>query len=193
MRITYVVVLLLSSALLVAQEESSLADAAKKARSDNKPKSKVVVTEETLKTERGPFPDIEFDGQQNDKVILTAIRAYRTTHTAEETEHALKDWFFYYDNMQLRLIKENNEISARKQEPAFYNPERYPSNYQQAAREARHDAESEMLDRRVSQKNGMIAGRIQMTLYAIRTELVKQGMKYDWMKVHYGNGIQTYD
>jgi hypothetical protein len=95
--------------------------------------------------------------------------------------------------MQLRLIKENNEINAHKQDPRYYDPERYPSNYQQAMQQARHEAQSEILDRKISQKNGVMAGRIQGTLWAVRSALVKLGMKYDWMKVHYGNGIQTYD
>jgi hypothetical protein len=193
MRLFVLLLTLLVPMLLPAQDESSLADAAKKTREGNKPRSKIVITEETIKAQRGPIPDIEFDGEQNDAFIVNAIRDYRATHTPAETENTLREWFIYYDNMQLRLIRENNQMMARRQDPNLYDPERYGRDYQQAVQKARHDAQSEILDLKISQKNSMMAGRIQGTLYAVKNGIAKLGMKYDWLKVHYGNGIQTYD
>lgn len=168
----------------------SLADAAKKSRAE-KPKAKIVVTEETLQTRKRLFPDIVFEGDMNSDEIVASIREYRTAHTMKETEDAVHEWFTYFDDMMVKLARENNQINATKVD-RDYDPDSYPNDYRLARQQMTHDIVNDKVDRRTVLNNAAAMGRIQQTLIQVRNVLYRYNWRFDWMKIHTTNGIQTF-
>lgn len=176
----------------VAQDATpSLADAAKQAGHEGKPKSKIVVTDDNLKSRQSPFPDINFEGDINTDEIIASISNYRISHSLKETEDATHEWFTHFDDMMMRLIRENNQINVSKLDRDF-DPDKYPNDYRQARQRITHDIQTDVVDRRTVMKNAVMIGRIQQTMMQVRSILFRSGWRFDWMKIHSANGMQTF-
>jgi hypothetical protein len=175
-----------SSLCLMAQEGTSLADAAKKAR-DGKAKSKVVINEENFVSNRGPLPDLNLDGLDNSDDVFKAIDKYRLTHSKQETEQVVHDWYDRYDAMLEHAIQQNFDIVAQAQDRATY-PTRYPDDYKRYAEQRGVEVRSAIQDERLMRKNNLLTARIQQGFQKIRNSLWGMGVRYDWMKIRFGNG-----
>ena len=172
---------------LIAQNESpSLADAAKKAR-ENKGKAKIVVTEETLVSARGPIPDLNLEGLDNSDDVLKAMDQYRRSHTPVETEQVIRDWYNNCDSMFQRAFTENEEIKMRAQD-RYAEPRQYPNDARKYQEQRTAEIHSAIQDQRLVQKNNLLIARIQQGIQKVRNGLQVSGLRYDWMKIRFGNG-----
>ncbi|MGZ4813809.1 MAG: hypothetical protein ACXVZV_00265 [Terriglobales bacterium] len=193
MRIAYILVLVLAGCMVsLAQDDSaSVADAARKIH-PNAGKAKTVITEENINSARGPVPDINIDGVDNSDEIIKTICAYRKNHTPEETELVVRGWYDRYDMMFQKALDENNAIKSRVQDRVGHPPTLTYRDDEDAYRryeEIRRDqALSDLQDQRKVQKNGLLEARIQQTLQKVRNGISSAGMRYEWMKIRFGNG-----
>jgi hypothetical protein len=175
------------ASILLAQDGSgSLVDAARKAR-DSKAKSKVVITDENLNSDRGPLPDINIEGVDNSDDIVKAIDQYRRTHTLAETEHVIRDWYNRYDLLFQHAFAENEELRLRAQDRSV-EPHEYSDDYVKYREQRSSEIHSQLQDSRTTQKNGLLMARLQQTLQKVRSAIFPFGLKYDWMKIRFGNG-----
>lgn len=187
MRLPALILLLISAACLVAQNDSpSLADAARKTR-ESKAKAKIVVTEETIALQRGPLPDLNIEGVDNSDEVIKAIDKHRQSHTPAETEQVVREWYNRYDMMFQRAFTENEEMKARAQD-RFIEPRQYSDNYRQYQEQRVTELHSALMDQRSMQKNNLLIARIQQSLQKIRNGIQSFNLRYEWMKIRFGNG-----
>lgn len=186
MRLCLLIVIASSLCLMAQEGTPSLADAAKKAR-DGKAKSKVVINEENFVTNRGPLPDLNLDGLDNSDDVFKAIDKYRLTHSKQETEQVVHDWYDRYDAMLEHAIQQNFDIVAQAQDRATY-PTRYPDDYKRYAEQRGIEVRSAIQDERLMRKNNLLTARIQQGFQKIRNSLLGMGLRYEWMKIRFGNG-----
>jgi len=194
-RFFYIVLLVALSACARAQDDSpSVADAARKART-TPIKSKTVITEENLNSRPGPLPDMNIEGVDNSDEIIKAISAYRQDHSPTEIEQVVRAWYDRYDMMFQKAFDENVAIKSRLQDRTAHPPQLiYPDSYQDTDAYKRIDeirrdqAFSDLQNQRKVQKNGLLEARIQQTFQKVRTGIAAFGLRYDWMKIRFGNG-----
>ena len=173
--------------MLLAQDGSgSLVDAARKGR-EGKTKSKVVITDENLASDRGPLPDINIEGVDNSDDIVKAIDQYRRAHTPAETEHVVRDWYDRCDLLFQHAFAENEELKARAQDRSV-QPQEYSDDYEKYREQRSAEVHSQLQDSRTYHKNGLLMARLQQTLQKVRSAIFPFGLKYDWIKIRFGNG-----
>lgn len=193
MRVLLVLVVVFVAVMLVsAQDDStSVADAARKAHS-TPAKSKTTITDENLTSNRGPLPDMNIDGVDNSDDIIKAIAKYRQDHKPDEVEQVIRGWYDHYDMMFQKASDENNAIRSRKQDQAAHPPtlvyREDEESYKRIDEIRRDQVLSDLQDQRKLQKNGLLTARIQQTLQKVRTSIAAMGLRYDWMKIRFGNG-----
>lgn len=178
-------------AMLAAQDASSIADAAKSTKSPQKAKSKIVITDDNFQSSLGPFPDMAMEGVDNSDLIFKSISEYRKTHTPAETEMAIRDWYTRYDEMFQHAFAQNTEIKERAQD-RYTDPRPYSDDYKKYQEQRSTEMRSQIQDGRVVEKNNFLIARIQQTMTKLRNLLQMNGMRYDWMKIRYGNGNGSY-
>jgi hypothetical protein len=172
--------------ILSAQEPApSLADAAKK--SSGTTRAKLVIDDDNLRVTRGPIPDMNIEGVDNSDEIIKAIDTFRRSHSASETEQTIRSWYDRYDLLFQHAFDENTEIKARRQDRAA-DLQKYPDDWKKLQERRSTEIHSELQDQRSVQKNGLLMARIQQTVQRVRTAMQGYGLKYEWMKIRFGNG-----
>ncbi len=185
MRLLAFILVIACSALMAQEGEPSLADAARK-KSDGKPKAKVVITEDNLPA-HGPLPSMNLEGVDNSDDVLKAIDDYRKSHTAIETEQVVRDWYDEYDTLFVKAFTENEEIKSRAQDQS-YTPHQYPDDARKYQEQRMAEVHSAIQDQRLVLKNNLLIARIQQTFQKVRSGLQLRSVKYEWMKIRFGNG-----
>ena len=191
MRLLNAIVILLFSCLAVFAQEDSVADAARKTHASAS-KAKTLITDETLNYDHGPLPEMNIDGVDNSDDIINAIKKYKENHTPDETEVAVRGWYDRYDMMFQKAFDENTAIRARIQDRAAHPPSLIYREEAEAYRRIDEIRRDEMMadlqNQRKVQKNGLLEARIQQTLQKVRTGIGAFGLRYEWMKIRFGNG-----
>ena len=88
--------------------------------------------------EEGPFPKMEMDDDDNSADIIVAIVKYKSTHSPEETEDAVRSWYDRYNDMLDAALRDNKQTMQRNQivgENGYYGC-RTPENYQACQQQA---------------------------------------------------------
>src|SRR3954465_3018082 len=102
MRHAILIMIFLLSGSIVESAQDSLGDVARKAKQEKnaRPQSKLVVDDdsEPLKN-KSPLPELALHGLDNTDQIIRAIEKFRLSHSSEETETALHEWYDGYDQM----------------------------------------------------------------------------------------------
>lgn len=176
---------LLPLAVHAQDSEPSLAEAARKAAGPSK--ARIVIDDETLRVSRGPIPDMNIEGVDNSDEIIKAIDTFRRSHTASETEQAIRSWYDHHDALFQHALDENSDIRTRRQDRAA-DLQRYPDDWKRLQERRSTELHSELQDQRSMQKNGLLMARIQQTFQRVRNGIQGFGLKYDWMKIRFGNG-----
>jgi hypothetical protein len=185
MRLFAFILVIACSALIAQEAEPSLADAAKK-KGDGKPKSKVVITEENLPA-HGPLPSMNLEGVDNSDEVLKSIDQYRQTHTTAEIEQIVRDWYDEYYTLFVKAFTDSEEIKSRAQDRS-YTPRRYSDDAGKYQEQRLAEVHSAVQDQRLVTKNNLLMARIQQSFQKVRNGLQARSIKYDWMKIRFGNG-----
>jgi|SRR4051794_2373231 hypothetical protein len=166
-----------------AQDEPSLADAARKARQGKAAPAKRVVTEETLDQQQGPLPALHVEGPDNAADVIKAIGDYKNSHTSQETELVVREWYHRYDDLLQHASNQNAEIKARQKDKLMQPPEYPQDDYKKYQEQRLAEIRAAAQDEKLTKENGLLCGRIQGAFYKIRTELKnKYRLDYEWLK-----------
>ena len=171
------------------QSDASLAAAAKEARKNKNAHAKKVVTDDDVVPQRGPLPALSFNGDDNVDSVIEAIGEYKKTHTKEETEQVVHEWYDEYDSILQAAIRDVMETSGRRSSTVYngyWGCEDSP-NYQNCV--ARRRAEMRGSHDDQMQNSGFTVGRIQQAFFRMRNGLSSLNLSYKWFRVRSGNGI----
>jgi len=176
------------------QKTRSLADIARNSKAQKAVHAKKVLTDEDMEATAGPLPRLKMDGAENADDIVAAISAYKSKHTPEETERAVRIWYERYDEMLAAAIQDNLDLKTLR-DTNFANGNELcqeSQDYQQCQnrrmaemRGARHD-QTEMA------QNGALTVRIQHSFMKVRNGLQMNGLRYEWFKIRTTNNIDNY-
>ena len=171
------------------QCDTSLATAAKEARKNKNAHAKKIVTDDDVVPQRGPLPGLSFNGDDNVDKVIEAIGDYKKSHTKEETEQVVHEWYDEYDSILQAAIRDVSETSGRRNSTVYngyWRCEDSP-NYQNCV--ARRRAEMRGSHDDQMQNSGFTVGRIQQAFFHMRNGLTTLGLSYKWFRVRSGNGI----
>jgi len=174
-----------------------LGDVAKKSNKSSASKAKIVVTDDNLKSQRGPIPEIALEGMDNSDEIVKAIQEFGKSHSPAETEDAVRAWYEEWDKALVRAIDDNKMLIARKEDrnlsgvtrqQCYEDPPDYCRELDRRNSEIRQDRD----DYHSYNRNGLHIGRIQQTLIAVRGRLQAPYLRYSWFKVRNANGVGSF-
>ena len=174
--------------------DTSIAGAARDTKAQKATHAKKVFTDEDMESSAGPLPRLKMDGAENADEVVAAITTYKSTHSAAQTEQAIRIWYERYDEMLAAAIQENSDMTMLRnanssngydlcQEGGDYQQCRYRQMAEQ--RGARNDQVKMM-------KNNQLEVRIQHAFGKVRGGLMQNNLHYDWFKIRTTNGIDVF-
>src|SRR5579862_748565 len=174
--------------------DASPAQAARDKKSQKTAHSKKVITDEDMDASAGPLPRLKMDGAENGDEVVAAITSFRMTHTAEQTENAVRTWYDRYDQMLAAAIKENLETKTLREANYSNGYElcQQSQDYEQCQSRQMAEARGARSDQIQIAKNNNLEVRIQHAFMKVRNGLASKGMRYDWFKVRTTNGIDLF-
>src|SRR5882724_4945604 len=96
--------------------DKPIAAAVRDSKTQKNPHAKKVFTDDDMDATSNPLPRLKMDGIDNTDQIIAEIGSYRRTHTPEETEQVLHDWFDEYDSQLRAPIEDTQSRSTLMQE-----------------------------------------------------------------------------
>jgi hypothetical protein len=142
----------------------------------------------------GPLPRLKMDGAENADDVVAAITTYKTSHTPEQTEQAVRTWYDRYDQILAAAIQSNLYTKAIR-EANLTNEEQLcqeSHDYQQCQNRRMAEYRGQRDDQVEIAKNNSLEVRIQHAFGKVRIGLMKNRLRYDWFKVRTTNGIDTF-
>jgi hypothetical protein len=184
----------------------SLGDVAKKNKDNSKSKAKRVITDDDVNVRSNPIPMIPVLGPDNTDEVLNAIREFKRTHDAAETERVVHEWFDEQSDVLSAAIEANARIAQNtqmkmevQQDTSQYqyqnqNAVDYEGDYRRMQQRQISERRAQRIDARSNRDNWQIISRIQQTLAKVRVDvMVNHGkMAYDWFKIRNTNGVGSY-
>jgi hypothetical protein len=176
-----------------ANSEKSVAAAAKEAKAQ-KAHAKKVFTDEDMGVSTNPLPRLKMLGTDNTDVIIAAIGKYKESHTGEETEQVVHDWYDDYDQQLAAAIEDNLErTSLMRSNVDSDNEACMQGGYdEKCAGRRMADATGARRDQNVMMDNNALIHRLQNAFSKIRGGIGQYGLHYDWWKIRTTNNIDTY-
>jgi hypothetical protein len=169
--------------------DTSVAAAAREARKNKTVHAKKVLTDDDVVPQRGPLPPLSFNGDDNVDKVIEAIGIYSKTHTKDETEQVVHEWYDEYDSILQAAIRDMMETSGRRSSTIYngYWGCQDSPNYQNCIARRRAELRGSHDDQ--MQSSGFTVGRIQQAFFRMRRGLISLGLNYKWFRVRSGNGI----
>ena len=176
-----------------ADTGSPLAAAARSTK-EKSAHAKKVFTDEDMEATAGPLPRLKMDGAENADDVVTAIAAYKSSHTPEQTESAVHIWYDRYDQMLAAAIQQNLDVKVLRDANSSNGYElcQQSQDYQQCQNRQMAELRGARSDQIEMTKNSNLEVRIQHAFMKVRNGLMQNGLRYDWFKVRTTNGIDTF-
>jgi hypothetical protein len=174
--------------------DSTIAGAARDAKAQKISHAKKVFTDEDMEATAGPLPRLTMDGAENADEVVTAIAAYKPSHTPQQTEQAVRTWYDRYDQMLAAAIQSNLDMKAIRQ-ANLSNLEdlcQQSQDYQECQNRRMAEYRGQRDDQVEMAKNNNLEVHIQHAFGKVRIGLAKNGLRYDWFKVRTTNGIDIF-
>lgn len=166
----------------VARQSSAAHKAADRA------KPKKVLDNEDLQQGKGPIPDVAILQPENSRQILDAIFLYSTTHTAQETEAAIHEW--YDGEMALARAEMAHNITISQDRASVTSANSLSVEQYEDYRQYRSDTQQrDLSDLRTIADNQAAIAKIMTALRKVKDEL-KREKHYDfaWFDTDYPQG-----
>src|SRR5438270_9839476 len=96
--------------------DKPIAAAVRESKTQKNARAKKVFTDDDMDANTGPLPKLKMEGIDNTDQIIAEIGNYRKTHTAEQPEEVLHDWYDEYDSQLAAAIQSNINRSVLMQE-----------------------------------------------------------------------------
>jgi hypothetical protein len=202
------VVLLASAALSLAQNQptsavasqtpadsgSPLAAAATSAKLQKTAHAKKVFTDEDMEATAGPLPRLRMEGAENADDVVAAIAKYKTTHTPEQTEEAVRIWYDRYDQMLAAAIQENLDMKTLRDANVSNGYElcQQSQDYRQCQNRQMAEQRGAQNDQIQQAKNSNLTVRIQHSFMKVRNGLQINNLHYTWFKIRTTNNIDQF-
>lgn len=174
--------------------DTSIAAAARNSKNAKAARAKKVFTDEDMEASAGPLPRLKMDGAENSDEVVAALAKYKTTHTAEQTEQAVRIWYDRYDQMLAAAIQSNLDLKTIRQ-ANLTNVEdlcQESQDYQQCQSRRMTEYRGQRDDQVEIANNVALEVRIQHAFNNVRIGLARNNLRYDWFKVRTTNGIDRY-
>ena len=173
-----------------AAQSVPLGDLARESRHQAGAHSRQVITEENLIPARKTlFPDITLE-EDNSEAIVASMVAYRYSHTPEETENAIRDWYGDQDYALASVMRgiqqlqqQQTDRQQRVSDYNYYTPGDDPIDYNRIREQQRTAARATRLDQNAIQRNTRVAQRLQDGMNRVRAGLQRVRIYYPWFKV----------
>lgn len=172
---------------------SSLAAAARSAKVQ-KSHAKKVFTDEDMEASAGPLPRLKMEGAENADEVVAAISKYKTTHTPEQTEQAVRIWYDRYDQILAAAIQENQDMKTLRDANVSngYQLCQESQDYQQCRNRQMAEQRGAQNDQLQMNKNMNLTVRIQHSFMKVRNGLQASGLRYEWFKIRTTNNIDQF-
>lgn len=172
----------------------SLADAVRGSKAQKSAHAKKVITDEDMEATAGPLPRLKMDGAENADDVVKAISDYKTTHTPEQTEQAVRIWYDRYDEMLAAAIQDNQDTMVLRNANSSNGYElcQESGDYQQCRNRQMADQRGARSDQVKMTKNNQLEVRIQHAFMKVRNGLNVNNLHYDWFKIRTTNGIDLF-
>jgi len=173
---------------------SPLAAAARSAKAQKATHAKKVFTDEDMEATAGPLPRLKMDGAENADEVAAAISKYKTTHTPEQTEQAVRIWYDRYDEMLAAAIQENQDMTSLRNANVSNGYElcQQSQDYQQCQNRQMAEQRGARSDQLEMAKNNALIVRVQHSFMKVRNGLQMNGLHYDWFKIRTTNNIDQF-
>ena len=177
-----------------ADSDSALAAAARSAKLQKTTHAAKVITDEDMEASAGPLPRLKMDGAENADEVVAAISKYKTTHTPEQTEQAVRIWYDRYDEMLAAAIQENQEMTSLRSANVSNGYElcQQSQDYQQCQNRQMAEQRGARSDQMEMAKNNNLITRVQHSFMKVRNGLQMNGLRYDWFKIRTTNNIDQF-
>ena len=156
--------------------------------------AKKVFTDDDMDASTNPLPRLKMDGMDNTDQIITEIGNYRKTHTPEETEQVLHDWYDEYDSQLRAAIEDTQSRSTLMQENQRNGYElcQQGGDYEKCAKRQMSEAVGARNDQATIARNSALIHRVQQAFMKIRNSLYPFNLHYAWFKIRTTNNIDSY-
>jgi len=176
-----------------ANADDSVAAAARSSK-NQKAHAKKVFGDEDMEAWSGPLPRLKMEGTENSDEIIASIKTYRSKHTAEQTEQAVRIWYERYDEILVAAIQNNIETRVLRDANTSNGYELCMENrdYQQCNNRQMAEQRGARNDQIQIATNFNVESRIQRAFMRIRNALMMNNLRYDWFKVRTTNGVDKF-
>lgn len=172
----------------------SLAAAARDSKAQKSIHAKKVFTDEDMEATSGPLPHMKMDGAENADEVVAAISRYKTTHTPEETEKAVRIWYEHYDEMLAAAIQDNQDMTVLRNANSSNGYElcQESGDYEKCRNRQMAEQRGARSDQVQMSKNSQLEVRIQHAFMKVRNGLQMNNLHYEWFKIRTTNGIDLF-
>jgi hypothetical protein len=173
--------------------QESIAAAARSSKRPNGARAKKVFSDEDMEAWSGPLPKLKMEGTENSDEIIAAIGSYQMTHTPEQTEKAVRQWYERYDEILKAAIDNGMEMQSLRNANSSNSYQLCSEGQNQDCRAHQIAAQrSAPNDQAEMQRNFNAESRIQQAFMRIRNALWMHNLRYQWFKVRTTNGIDRF-
>jgi hypothetical protein len=171
-------------ALAPALDQSASVAAA--ARSSKKPAvhAKRIIDDDELVLHQGPIPRLIIAGSDNTAEILAAFKRYKQSHTPQQTEKALHDWFDETNDMLTVTQRESSKLRDLRESNVNNSNElcQDSGDWQQCQRLIVAEARGARSDKSSMNNDFAVGSRIQQAFVNIYNNLMAMGVDYAWFR-----------
>jgi hypothetical protein len=176
-----------------SSSDKTVAGAVRDSKAQKSPHAKKVFTDEDMDVSTGPLPRLKMDGIDNTDQIVAEIGEYKKTHTPEQTEQAVHDWYDEYDSQLAAAIRDNLDRGVLMQENQAngYDLCRQGGDYEKCANRQMAEAVGARNDQATMARNNALIHRLQNAFMKIRGGMMQYNLHYPWFKVRTTNNIDS--
>jgi hypothetical protein len=176
-----------------SNSDKPVAAAVRDSKAQKNSHAKKVFTDDDMDANPSPLPRLKMDGVDNTDQIITEIGNYRKTHTPEQTEQVLRDWYDEYDSQLRAAIEDNQSRSTLMQENQRNGYElcQQGGDYEQCAKRQMSEAVGARNDQTTMARNNALIHRLQQAFMKIRNSLYPFNLHYAWFKIRTTNNIDS--
>jgi len=173
--------------------DKPIAAAVRDSKAQKTPRAKKVFTDDDLDANTGPLPKLKMDGIDNTDQIVAEIGNYRKTHTAQETEQALHDWYDEYDSQLAAAIQDNinRQVLMQENQRNGYELCQQGGDYEKCAKRQMSEAVGARNDQSSMMRNNALIHRLQNSLMKVRNGLFQYNLQCKWFKIRTTNNIDS--
>jgi hypothetical protein len=174
--------------------DKPVAAAVRDSKAQKNSHAKKVFTDDDMDATASPLPRLKMDGIDNTDQIIAEVGNYRRTHTPEETEQVMHDWYDEYDSQLRAAIEDNQSRSTLMQENQRNGYElcQQGGDYEKCAKRQMSEAVGARNDQTAFARNNAAIHRLQQAFMKIRNSQFPFNQHYAWFKIRTTNNIDTY-